>query len=273
MQQQRLVAEMRRQIDVVQHHDQRGLFVADAAADQFQHRDLVVEVEMRQRFVEQIDARLLHQQGGQRHALAFAAGQRVDRTLRQIGQPQRRQRLARQRFVRRAFPVPARQMRVAADQHGFQHAGGEGVALMLRQQSAQARRAARSERGVAVAGEQDFAGLRRAQSGQRMQQRGFSDTVAAENGKALARLDRQVEPAHHPGGANRDGQIASGQQRRHVGSNFGARASRNRNTGTPIRAVRTPTGNCCGAMMLRASVSARVSNAPPARVTAGSSKR
>ena len=41
----------------------------------------------------------------------------------------------------------------------------------------------------------------------------------------------------------------------------------------PISAVSTPTGNCIGAITVRAAVSAAVSNAPPASVAAGSSRR
>jgi hypothetical protein len=44
-------------------------------------------------------------------------------------------------------------------------------------------------------------------------------------------------------------------------------------TGTPISAVSTPTGSCCGAITVRAAVSARVSRVPPASAAAGISTR
>ena len=42
-----------------------------------------------------------------------------------------------------------------------------------------------------------------------------------------------------------------------------------RQTGTPIKAVSTPTGSCCGAITVRAKVSATTSRLPPASADAG----
>ena len=40
--------------------------------------------------------------------------------------------------------------------------------------------------------------------------------------------------------------------------------------GTPISAVKIPTGNCCGAIKVRAQVSASVRKLPPASTDTGS---
>ena len=45
------------------------------------------------------------------------------------------------------------------------------------------------------------------------------------------------------------------------------------NTGAPMTAVTAPTGISAGAMIVRASVSARIRNMPPSRNEAGSNSR
>ena len=49
------------------------------------------------------------------------------------------------------------------------------------------------------------------------------------------------------------------------GSSACRRCSRKRNTGTPISAVKTPTGNCIGLIRVRAALSASTSRLPPSR--------
>ena len=48
-----------------------------------------------------------------------------------------------------------------------------------------------------------------------------------------------------------------------------ARPSRNSIAGTPMSAVKMPTGSCCGAHAVRAAVSAIVSSAPPSSTESG----
>jgi hypothetical protein len=82
-------------------------------AKQLEHGDLVVEVEVGERLVEQVQPRLLRQQGGDGQPLALAAGQRVHLAAAQAGEVHRRQRLARDALVLLALPGPAAEMRVA----------------------------------------------------------------------------------------------------------------------------------------------------------------
>jgi hypothetical protein len=76
-QQQGAVGVAAREIDVVHHHHHAHAGFAGAAGQQLQHGNLVVEVEVRERFVEQREPWVLGQQRGHGEALAFAAGKRM----------------------------------------------------------------------------------------------------------------------------------------------------------------------------------------------------
>ena len=150
----------------------------------------------------------------------------------------------------------------------------EGVDLLLQQHAAQLRDAAQRSLRQLGAAEFDAADRRRTQAGQGMQQRGLAGAIAAEDGQAFADTDGEVEIAHHGAPAHRHREVGHAQHgAAHRGPPLGWRDSRKRNTGTPSRAVSTPTGSCCGATTVRARVSAMTSSEPPARAAAGSSTR
>ena len=94
--------------------------------------------------------------------------------------------------------------------------------------------------------------------------------VAAQNGDPFASTNGQIELVDDAAPAHFDDELPGLDQR---AAHFGCRDNRKRNTGTPISAVRTPTGNCCGAITVRASVSANTSIEPPASTEAGSNRR
>ena len=73
MHQQDAVAETPGQRRLVQHHGYGGGAIARGAGKQFEHGDLVLEIEVGHRFVKQEQFRLLGQQGGDGQALALAA--------------------------------------------------------------------------------------------------------------------------------------------------------------------------------------------------------
>ena len=67
--------------------------------------------------------------------LALAAGQLVLGPLFKTGQPGQFQRPARDRHVGMRFPAPEIDMRMPADQRGFQHRCRQTVFLLLNQQA------------------------------------------------------------------------------------------------------------------------------------------
>ncbi len=68
----------------MQDHHAGCLPVAGQFGQQFESRNLVIEIEVRQWFVEQVEARRLGQQAGDRQPLPLAAGQRVHVALCEI---------------------------------------------------------------------------------------------------------------------------------------------------------------------------------------------
>ena len=214
------------QVDVVQHHDDADAVLACAPRKQVEHGDLVVEVEVGERLVEEVQPGLLRQQGGDGEALALAAGERMHFARAEAGEVHRRQRLARKALVLAALPGPAVEMRMAADQRRLQHRRLEGVEVALRQQAAQAGGAAQAELFVGFAAEQKAAGLGLAQAGQRRQQCGLAGAIAAEDGQALSCLKIETETGGDAHVADIHFEVANGQQRRHDAPPRGLRVSR-----------------------------------------------
>ena len=246
--------------------------LARQAPQVLEHGHLVVQVEVRHRLVEQQQRRILRQQRRQPHALAFAAGQRGDVVVGQRAQVHRVQRGMRDAAVVRALPGPAAQVRMAAEQHHVGDAGAEGIVLRLRQQAALARQLAHRPVGQRLALEHDASGTRRAQPGQRVQQRGLAAAVGPQHAPQFAAMHLQVE------GVDQRARSGHHLQAFHVEQRLGHRrpprpSSRAMKVGTPSSAVITPTGSCCGATSVRAIVSVTSSSVPPASAQAGSSTR
>ena len=126
--------------------------------------------------------------------------------------------------------------------------------------------AARVDRRVALRPVVEFA-----QPSERAEQRRLARAVGAGQTPALAGSDHEIEPVdeHALTGAQRQG-VGLQQRGTH---RITRRESNQRNTGTPIIAVMTPTGNCVGASTVRAMRSASMRSAPPASAAAGSSMR
>src|SRR5436853_6881732 len=126
-----------------------------------------------------------------------------------------------------------------------------------------------SELAAPVRGERNAVGrgrpgLRGAQAAEREDEARLARAVAPEEGPERARREREVERANELAPAR--GEPASGrfQHQRSL-------PSRKCSTGTPIAAVRTPTGSSAGAAAVCASVSARASRLPPRQAESGSS--
>ena len=82
-----MVGDGRRLVEVVQHDPDRDAVHVGQVAHDVEHLDLVAEVEIGRRLVEQEDGRVLGEAAREPHALCLAARERVDRPLRQVGNP------------------------------------------------------------------------------------------------------------------------------------------------------------------------------------------
>ena len=107
------------------------------------------------------------------------------------------------------------------------------------------------DRGERTSADRDFAGARRQDAEQRLEQRGLAAAVRAEQRQHLALLERDVETAPDFAVVIADGEASAGERHDQV---FCMPASSQMKNGVPITAVRMPSGISTGAAV-RASVS------------------
>ncbi len=158
-----------------------GAALIGEPAEQAENCELVVRIEVIGRFIEQEDARLLGEQCGHRHPALLPAGEGVGVPHGEIPQVHRRERLARQALILGRFPLPQRQVGVAADQHRLHRGGDERILQVLRQQPEPQRHRAALELQERRAIEPHLAGGGSAQPGKRVQGECLARAVAAEN--------------------------------------------------------------------------------------------
>ena len=198
----------------MQHHDNGRLTLARFPRKNFEHGDLVFQIEVSRRFVKKKQAWRLRQQGGDGQTLPFAAGKRLHVAPFHAVQPDGGQRRAGNAHVVLRLPVPAVKVRMAADQCRFQYRRSKGVALRLRQPAAQLCGLPRTEGGIGASGQVHFAGQRRAQPGEYGKQRRFAGPVASENRQPLPRPQGQIKVAAKTALTDADRQPAQLQDRR-----------------------------------------------------------
>src|SRR6266568_4232917 len=178
-------------------------------------------------------------------------------------------RLARSRAARgrRAFLVPAPgapRVWIPAEHDVIERAAPEIGFLVLEQHGDAPGELAARVRGQRDAVERDRSGLRCAKAGEGEDEARLARAVAPEEGPERARREREVERANELAPACRESESGRFQHQRSL-------PRRKSSTGTPIVAVRTPTGSSAGAATVRASVSARASRPPPRHAQSGSS--
>src|SRR6185312_364319 len=133
------------------------------------------------------------------------------------------------------------------------------------------------------AAEADAARIRPLDAGEHSEQRRLSRAVRAEQRREGAVFNGAVDPVDDEGAIDADVDPARIESARPGAPGFtrGAathesalrRASRNANTGAPMRAVTMPTGSSRGSNTVRASVSAQTRKMPPTRAESGRSAR
>src|SRR5436309_3556654 len=205
---------------------------------------------MLQRLVEQQDVRVLQEELRDAGPLALTAGKRpvaLSRTIGQVelGDPATREPVA------ILVPAPgAPRVRIPAEHDVIEHAAPEIGFLVLEQHGDAPGELAAPVRGEFSAVERDRARLRRAQAGEGEDEARLARAVAPEERPERARREREVERANELAPARPESESGRLQHQRSF-------ARSKSSTGTPIIAVRTPTGSSAGAATVRGRVPAR----------------
>ena len=146
-----MIGVAQREMQVVQHHDERRAALARERRQRVERGDLLPEIEVRRRLVEQHQRRVLRDERRERDAAPLAAGERAHVARLEAGEAEARERGARAVDVGRGFPLPAREMRMPADERGLEHASpGKESTLSCGRQPRRQRALARRERGRAA---------------------------------------------------------------------------------------------------------------------------
>ena len=181
-----VVGVARRQVEVVQHHHDRGAAHLVELGEQVEHLDLVGDVEVRRRLVEQQQVGLLGEGHRDPHALALAAGELVDQPVGEVEGVGQLEGL-RHGLLVLARPAPEGALvRVPPAADEVDDADALGGHRVLRQQAERARHLARGQRGDRLPVEEHRARRRAQQSRHPPQQRGLAARVGADDHGDLA---------------------------------------------------------------------------------------
>ncbi|MEG8035475.1 hypothetical protein QP157_09125 [Sphingomonas sp. LR61] len=190
-----------------------GTLLAVEPAHQAQDLELVREVQVGRRFVEQQRVGLLRHHQGDPCTLSLATRQARDVAVCDVGQAGRRDGLLRDVGVVRGPRLRPRLVRVAAAHHQVEHARAGGGDGRLRQDRELPRDLAvrfLADRGTV---EQDLAGLRLQHPPEGLEQGRLAAAVRAEERRHGAALDAQVEIGQHGVPVVADGQAAGFEDR------------------------------------------------------------
>ena len=268
--------EHRRQIEVMDHHHDAGAGRGETL-DQFEHAQLVTEVETCGRFVEQQQFRLgrivggleLQQRASQMNALLLAARKAVVTLCSARCVTSHSAMISDHRGIDRAAGFCG----IGSHPHDFGDRERKHHIGMLRQDRPVLREGMRGKGFDGAAFQRDAAVGGAQFARQEPQQRRFAGAVGSDQGDDFAGFDRErdavediaaVDPYHGLGGFD---------QRAHKVATDRCRSNKARKNGAPIAAVMMPIGTSAGAASTRAAVSAQSSRAPPSSIDAGSSRR
>ncbi|BDZ47529.1 hypothetical protein GCM10025866_34380 [Naasia aerilata] len=200
------------EVQIVQDdHDGRAALPVEVG-EQVEHLDLVREVEERRRLVEQEDVGLLGERHGDPHALPLAAGQLVDRAVREgqgVGVPQR----AGDSGVIGAAPPPEPALvRVPPAAHQVGDGDALGRDRGLGEEAEDLRHLARRDVGERAPVEQDPAVAGRQEACHGAQQRRLAGGVGPDDSGDAALGDIEAEVGEDGAVVVRDGHPVDGQR-------------------------------------------------------------
>ena len=158
-----------------------------ACAQQLEHVDLMMRIEMIDRLVEQVHVGILREQRRDRDASSLAARQRGDVALRQLLQVDGRERRGRDAPIIVALPLPEADVRMPADQHGFQDGRGKRILGRLREQTEAACELASRPLARLRSSRHNRSAGRRAQARQRVQRQCLAGAVAGRARRSRSR--------------------------------------------------------------------------------------
>jgi len=161
-------------------------------------------------------------------------------------------------------------MRMPAGECDLHYAGIKNIGGMLLQHAHVPRQHSARQLGDGARFEQYRSRSGRNQSGHALQQCGFSHAVGAEQTPEVARSQFEIEIPNHFYAGNTQIEMTATQPCHDFSC---ALWRRSRKSGTPSKAVTTPTGSCRGASTVRASVSETTRKQPPKSVALGSNTR
>ncbi|OMP13516.1 hypothetical protein COLO4_01515 [Corchorus olitorius] len=209
--QQGVRGEAARKVQVMHgQHDQPAVLAA-AFAQQAQHGDLLMQIEVGDRFIEQQHARLLRHHGSHGDTLTFTAGKGAHIALGKRLQLQCRHRCIHGAGIGVAFPLPARQVRMAAGHHGVVHSDRERVMQGLRQKRAAAGHRQCRPIGERHTVERDAAAVWRTQPCEHGEPCRLACAVRADHAPELPGGGRHRQPLDQHAPIDRHSQIAQRQ--------------------------------------------------------------
>ena len=246
-------------------HDHGQSFFPIQPAHQLQHFQLMTDIQIGRRFVQDQNLRLLGQRHGDPHALPLAAGEGHHRPVFQVVRIRPLHGLRHDFFVPRRNAAPPVLIRIppAGDQfktgHVFRHL------MHLRQKSHIPRQfaaAVRRERPAAD-GDRPFIGTEIA--GDHFQERRLPAAVPAKECNDVSRFYGAVYAAQYVMSAKRNFYAGDFDSRFH----HALLLSRYRKNGAPRKAMMIPAGISTGAKTVRPSVSHRTSTPAPSNADPG----
>ncbi len=221
--------------------DRQAAFVGQPA-HLLQHAHLIAEVEAGGRFVEHQNVRRLGQRPRDQRQLPLAAADAQPVAPGQMRDAETLQRRLGGCMVAGGRGGERAAMSGAAHQNHLAHAEGELTGAGLRHIAEGQRAAARVPAADILAIDTDATATQREQAEDRLEQRRLAAAVGSEQAENLARLHGKADPGADGPLAIAEGQILDGKPRAHNQPRR-PKASSQRNTGVPITAVSTPSGN------------------------------
>ena len=192
VEQRHAIAPLRRQVEIVHHHDDGGAG-ALLGGEQLEQLELMAHVERRRRLVEHQGRRLLRQRPRQQHALALAARQLAERARRQLEDAGVGHGALGGGDVGGGLEAERAEPRASAHEHDLERRERELERLVLQHGGDQARALARRQRREIALVDGDLAGRRRQQAEQEARQRRLAGAVGAEDADELAAPDIEVD--------------------------------------------------------------------------------
>ena len=260
----------------VVHHGDDGCAGCRAAAEDIEGEQLMARIERRHGLVGEEHSGFRRERPGEQHPRPLAAGDPRDGPILEALEADVADRCGDRAPARLGQSLGAFPMRQAPERHDVPHGQRPGDGAALGQKGDAPGALASRQGGERRVVKPDRAASGREKAGEGAQKRGLASAVRADDDGQAGRFQGQVDPGQDVAAAEPDGQ-SLGAQTRHGGSAKPAcrRATTQRNTGTPRKAVRTPILTSTAEGISRTAMSAAKSSAAPAsaegrRVRAGS---